>query len=546
MCIRDSDSIAARVKRSRGAGGEVHKGGARLVLSLRRKKARHYWKAEREVHFRADDGCWSLVGQPRSVISQRAQVKLDFRKFLPPKPTSSASNLHPDVVVVPVKHLSLRKVKYDVAFKEGALWAVFAMHKILSRMVMFHCTTCNERFSTCHPAYRPPDDLDLELLGRPKTNKGRALAPCCVDVATWDEVPPFKESEEELLVAREYTGCCLGCYRDVQRELERLRKIDSTVQESDVIPLRGWQNRMDPCFRFPHEELGDLFRSLTVTEARFVALEHMQIDFVTVRRTGLRKFRKNMISFPQSPGKLFHRLGMLKQYRIGERVNSTRGPGGDLDRPARLSRVASEEEQKAFATDKEGRLVFPGTVTRLEGVEIVYVKYDHTGDEEFRERAEGLTPRLQMPWHPQLLQGQYVIRLTQNVRHGDPIEGLEVRWGPVCQVLRALTALPHLYPRVTNGLPWRFGGRMDEPMHRWYDPKLGMFDVLDEEDVRKRYAPKVIEGEVISREDAVRDYGAAAADFPGCDLRTAEDMLAAGLDVRLDVGLAEGLSLIHI
>ena len=198
-----------------------------------------------------------------------------------------------------------------------------------------------------------------------------------------------------------------------------------------MIPLRGWQNRMDPCFRFPHEELGDLFRSLTVTEARFVALEHMQIDFVTVRRTGLRKFRKNMISFPQSPGKLFHRLGVLKHFRIGDRVNSTRGPGGDLDRPARLSRVASEEEQKAFATDKEGRLVFPGTVTRLEGVEIVYVKYDHTGDEECRERAEGLTPRLQMPWHPQLLQGQYVIRLTQNVRHGDPIEGLEARWGPV-------------------------------------------------------------------------------------------------------------------
>ena len=80
---------------------------------------------------------------------------------------------------------------------------------------------------------------------------------------------------------------------------------------------------------------------------------------------------------------------------------------------------------------------------------------------------------------------------------------------------------------------------MDEPMHCWYDPKLGMFDVLDEADVRKRYAPKVIEGEVISPEDA-RDLGGAVADLPGCDLRTAEEMLAAGLDVRLDVGEAEG------
>ena len=236
------DSIAAGVKRRRGKqsswGGQVLKGGASLVLSLRLKKAPHYWKAEREVHFRADDGCWSLVGNPRSIISKRAQSRVDHTKFVKPeKPTTSASNLHPDVVVVPVKHLLLRKVKYDVVFKEGALWAVFAMHKILSRMVMFHCTTCNERFSTCHPAYRPPDDLDLELLGRPKTNKGRALAPCCVDVATWDEVPPFKESEEELLVAREYTGCCLGCYRDVRRELERLRKIDSTVQELSLIHI---------------------------------------------------------------------------------------------------------------------------------------------------------------------------------------------------------------------------------------------------------------------------------------------------------------------
>ena len=398
------DSIAARAKRRRGAkgrrGGEVLKGGAGLVLSFRLKKALHYWKAEREVHFVGDAGCWSLVGWPHAIIPKKGQTRLNFGKFVKPKPTTSASNLHGDVVVVPVKHLELRKVKYEVAFKEGALWAVFAMHKILSRMVMFHCTTCNERFSTCHPAYRPPDDLDLELLGRPKTNKGRALAPCCVDVATWDEVPPFTESEEELLVAREYTGCCLGCYRDVRRELERLRKIDSTAQESDVIPLRGWQNRMDPCFRFPHEELGDLFRSLTVTEARFVALEHMQIDFVTVRKTGLTKFRKNMISFPQSPGKLFHRLGMLKHFRVGDRVNSTRGPGDDLDRPPRLSRAASEEEQKAFATDKEGRLVFPGTVTRVEGVDRVWVKYDHNGDKECEERVEGLTPRLQMPWHP--------------------------------------------------------------------------------------------------------------------------------------------------
>ena len=101
--------------------------------------------------------------------------------------------------------------------------------------------------------------------------------------------------------------------------------------------------------------------------------------------------------------------------------------------------------------------MFPGTVTRVEGVERVYVKYDHAGDEEFVERVEWLEPRLQMPWHPQCLQGQLVIMLTQNVRHGDPIEGLEVRWELVCKILKALTALPGLFPHVTCGLPWRFG-----------------------------------------------------------------------------------------
>ena len=203
-----------------------------------------------------------------------------------------------------------------------------------------------------------------------------------------------------------------------------------------------------------------------------------------------------MISFPQSADKLMRRLGMLKHFRPGDRVNSTRGPGTDLNRQPRLARDASGEERQEFATDKEGRLVFPGTVTRLEGVDRVYVKYDHTGDEEFVERVEGVTPRLQMPWQPQLLQGQLVIRLTQNVRHGDPIEGLETRWDLVCKIMSALTAFPDLFPRATHGLPWRFGGSMDEPMHRWYDPKLGMFDVLDEADVRRRYAPKVIDGEV--------------------------------------------------
>ena len=52
---------------------------------------------------------------------------------------------------------------------------------------------------------------------------------------------------------------------------------------------------MDPCFRFPFDDLKDLFDSATMVESMLVALEHMQVNFVTVSRTGLRKFRKNTI-----------------------------------------------------------------------------------------------------------------------------------------------------------------------------------------------------------------------------------------------------------
>ena len=193
-------------------------------------------------------------------------------------PTTSASPLHEKVFVVPVKHLEFRAAKFDVSLREAPLWATLAMHTILSRLVMFHCTICNERFPTFHPAYRPPDELDLELLGRPRTFKGRPrLPPCCIDVATWDEAPPLDESEEDGIVAREYTGCCLSCYRDVRSELQKLQKVDPNAQECDVIPLRGWQNRMDPCYRFLRHDLADLFAAATVTEARFIALEHCRL-----------------------------------------------------------------------------------------------------------------------------------------------------------------------------------------------------------------------------------------------------------------------------
>ena len=134
-----------------------------------------------------------MVPQPWSVRSQQPR-KLDLRKYCKGdgkdtgrgrgrgrgrgsregaseagKPLTAASPLHESVCIVPLKHLEMRAAKYEVTLREEPLWATLAYHTILSRLVMFRCTTCNERMPTCHPAYRPPDELDMELFGRPKT-----------------------------------------------------------------------------------------------------------------------------------------------------------------------------------------------------------------------------------------------------------------------------------------------------------------------------------------------------------------------------------------
>ena len=78
-----------------------------------------------------------------------------------------------------------------------------------------------------------------------------------------------------------------------------------------------------------------LFREATDIEAMLVALEHMLINWITVDRTRLHKFFRNCISFPQDIATFFGRYDVLRQYRVGERVNSSRGPGGEVDRPVR-------------------------------------------------------------------------------------------------------------------------------------------------------------------------------------------------------------------
>ena len=223
-------------------------------------------------------------------------------------------------------------------------------------------------------------------------------------------------------MAKVYRGRCLGCDLDIKLEMKK----HGCEDEADVTPMRGWQNRMDPCWRFPHQELADLFAQASLTEAMFVALEHMQIDMVTVRTTRLQKFRKNIISFPQDLRSFVKQQGVLAHFKVDDRVNSVRGEGRDLDRPPKLARDATPEERARFATDAQGRLVYPATVRRVEGLGVLMLEYDHLLGELCPERFEHVTARVQMPWQPRQLHGKLIIMLTRNVRHGEPIEGLEL------------------------------------------------------------------------------------------------------------------------
>ena len=58
----------------------------------------------------------------------------------------------------------------------------------------------------------------------------------------------------------------------------------------------------------------------------------LQVHFVSCHSTGLTKFHRNVISFPQDLSAFVARHGLGRGYRVTVRVNSSRGPGRDLER----------------------------------------------------------------------------------------------------------------------------------------------------------------------------------------------------------------------
>ena len=402
--------------------------------------------------------------------------------------------LREELVVLPVQRLPLRVAKYDVPLREGPLRAVHAQQAIITSMVLFECRWCQERFAAFHPAYAPPEWLGLELLKR----GGKGVALCSVEVATWDEPPSFPPPRG---VAPTHTGVCRRCQLDIEEQVAAQAPEEAG---GAIVPKFSFLNHMDPVFRFPREELQQLFDSASIVEAMLVALEHMQVNFVTVSRTRLHKFKKNVISFPQDIAAFARRVGLLDGYRAGDRVNSVCGPGEDLARAPRVAVAASEEERQVCGVDEEGRLVFAATVLEVTAAGVLSLSYDVGG--RGLETPSMVWPRVRMPWHPKFLKGQLAFMLRRNIGQGRVLEGLEVRWDMVSRLLGALTCVG----------PWRLDGSVG-PMHSWYSSKL--FDRM-------------------TASEFASVYDAAGADGAPRDIRTAEGLVQAGFDVRL-LGEAE-------
>jgi hypothetical protein len=402
------------------------------------------------------------------------------------------------LLVVPLKHVPSRIAKFDVRLREEPLWAVYAMRTILERMVLFDCTVCREGFPTFHPAYDPSQRVDLHLLRRGEDG----VAACNIEVATWDDVPPLDASAEDLLVASVHEGTCRACHVDIRKQI-----VAQGGKEDGIVPRRSYLNQMNPMYGFPAggvgQDLRDLFSSATVLEAMLVALEHMQVNFVSARRTHLPKFMKNVISFPQDFAGFARRLGLLNQYRPMDRVNSVRGPGrgvqkGDVSREPKLAREASLEDKQRYGEDERGYLVYPAEVLEVLPDGKLHLKYDFGLGEDV-EMPEQVWPRIHMPWHPRFLKGQTKILLQRNIGRGRKLEGLEVRWGYLTRILGALTTWGR----------WHMG-EADGPMHKYYDKRL--FHLMSEAEVLAEYAP-------------------TGADGNPTDVTTADGLLAAGFDV---------------
>ena len=518
------------------AAGRAATAGRRPTVASRDKKWRDFDKllvfpavdfsfgrrglAGGELHLRRErgGGTWGVTGRPQLWLRGENAPGPGSRVQAHAARAKVAGHLPQHYLAISLKRLPARVAKYGVALREAPLRAAHAAHAILTNMVRFDCNECRERFPAFRPAYAPPPEVEAKLEVLKPGRDG--LAACSVAVAAWEELPPLDAPDG---AARQSRGVCERCRRDIEGQRALVAAGDVA---GEVVGLRTAENHMDPCFRFPVDDLKDLFAGATLVESMLVALDHMQVNFVTVSASGLRRLRRNTISYPQDIGTFAARQGFLKHYRPGGRVNSTRGVGTNPEDPDREERhvadPAGAADRERYATDILGRFIIPGRVRERLPDGRVVVEYDHGGVGV--ERPENITPRLTLPWHPKDVPLHLMLRRNLGGGRG-ALEGLEVRWWYVANLLQALCA----FPGAGHG-PWRLCGKEREPMHKYYDRRR--FHIMEDAgEIYAAYAPKEVDGVVLSAEEAAalpREERVARA----VDVKNVEHFVASGFDVR--------------
>ena len=116
----------------------------------------------------------------------------------------------------------------------------------------------------------------------------------------------------------------------------------------------------------------------------------------------------------------------MKHFRVGDRVNSSRGVGQDPrnpDREARTALNATPEDRERYAVDGAGQLIIPARVREVLPSGLLVLDYDSGG--EGLERSENVKPRLVMPWHPKDMPLHLMLR--RNLGRGKVLEKLAGR-----------------------------------------------------------------------------------------------------------------------
>ena len=193
-----------------------------------------------------------------------------------------------------------------------------------------------------------------------------------------------------------------------------------------------------------------LFAQASVVESMLVALNHMQVNVCTFEgredsRTGLTRFRKNIISFPQRLSELQQHLAFVDSVVENDILNVVTGAATVDGAPRTVQRARVREVRP------DGFLV------------------EIYGEQGLREISKSdVQARVRLPWKPNDLRHALIVLRRRNRNRDEYVEDLRVRPNFVVALLRCLSQLGH----------WR-ENRDEEPMHMYYTE----FDWLEDDEI---------------------------------------------------------------